>query len=143
MQKKLFWLLAVLMVATAWGAGNSATTRFVVSIPEILMLRINGSTGGNVPVTVKDGRVEPGVLHVEVVANTGWQLTVRATPLEGPVELPPERLFLDGRKLSLMEQTVRLGRGAEGFDLPLEVELLAGEPTGEYHSLLTFELYKL
>ena len=143
MQKKLFWLLAVLMVATAWGAGNSATTRFVVSVPEILILKINGVASGDVPVTVKDGKVDPGVLRVEVVANTGWRLTVRATPLEGPVELPPERLLLDGRKLSLMEQTVRLGSGAARFELPLAVELMPGEPDGEYHSLLTFELYKL
>ncbi|WP_457637337.1 hypothetical protein [Oceanithermus sp.] len=143
MQKKFFWLLVVMLIATAWGAGNSASTRFVVSVPEVLVLKVNGVAGGKVPVRIEGGQVEPGILHVEVLANTGWRLTVRTTPLEGPVTLPAERLSLAGQRLSRLEQTVRIGRGAASIYLPLSVELLPGEPDGEYRSLLTFELYKL
>jgi len=136
-------LLVVLVAGMALGAGASATTRIVVKIPEILVLRINGEAGGRVPVKVVHGRPSPESLHIEVIANTGWRLTVRATSLEGPLVLPPWRVRLGEMRLSGLEQTVRVGRGVRVFDLPLAVELFPGEPDGEYRMLLTFELYKL
>jgi len=97
MHKKLFCLFLVsLMACFAAASGNKASTRFVVSIPEVLLLRINGQTGGRVPVSVSDGRVIPGILRIEVLANCGWRLTVRATPLEGPLGLPPRKIAAGG-----------------------------------------------
>ncbi len=144
MQKRLFlFALVFLLAGFARAGGPGASTRFVVSVPEVLLLRINGVASGEVPVRVSEGQVSPAVLHVEVVANTGWRLTVRAAPLRGPLVLPAERLRLEGRPLSELEQTVRSGAGPAVFDLPLDVELFPGEPKGEYRSLLTFELYRL
>ena len=144
MHKKYFWFfLTLLLAGFAAAAGGQTSTRFVVKMPEVLMLRINGQTGGQVPLLVKGGKVAPGSLHVEVVANCGWRLTVRATPLIGPIVLPPERLRLAGRPLAEYEQVVSLGKGPAKLVLPLTVDFEPGEPLGSYKSLLTFELYKL
>jgi len=144
MHKKHLWIfLALLLAGFAAAAGGQTSTRFVVNMPEVLMLRINGQAGGRVPVLVKGGKVVPGSLRVEIVANCGWRLTVRATPLRGALTLPPERLTLAGQPLSEIEQTVREGRGAAAFDLDLKVRLEPGEPAGPYEGLLTFVLYRL
>ena len=112
-------------------------------MPEVLWFKINGEVTTQVPVRVEGGRVSPGRLHVQVFGNTGWRLTVSASPLEGPLTLPPERLRLGGRELSSLEREVLRGKGAQVFDLDLTIQLLPGEPGGVYEGTLTFELYKL
>ncbi|ADR35702.1 hypothetical protein Ocepr_0240 [Oceanithermus profundus DSM 14977] len=141
MQKKIWIAALTLVLGLAWAGGN--TTNFVVRMPEILWLEINGQPTEQVPVRVEDGRVSPGVLHVRVVGNTAWRLTVTATPLAGPLTLPPERLVLAGQTLSSLERTVREGVGSARFDLNLGVRLEPGEPAGPYEGLLTFVLYRL
>ncbi|WP_293174937.1 hypothetical protein [Oceanithermus sp.] len=141
MQKR--WMLALalmLVLPTAWAGGPSAATRVELRMPEVLMLRINGRDDPNVPVRVVAGHVTPEVLHVEVVANTAWKLTVRSTPLVGPLELPPDRLLLAGEPLSTLARPVRSGQGPAVFELPLDARLQPGEPDGEYRAVLTFEL---
>jgi len=142
MQKELWAAVLMLVLRLAWAGGN-ATTNFVVRMPEILWLEINGRQAEQVPVRVEDGRVSPGVLHVRVVGSTAWRLTVTATPLAGPLTLPPERLVLAGQALSSLERTVREGAGGARFDLDLAVRLEPGEPAGPYEGLLTFVLYRL
>ena len=142
--RKKFWTLGMaLLLGLAWAKGTTATTQFVLRMPEVLILKINGSTDPQVPVRVENGAVSPGVLHVEVLGNTAWRLTVTATPLVGPLTLPPERLVLAGQTLSSLERTVREGAGAARFDLDLAVRLEPGEPEGPYEGLLTFVLYRL
>ncbi len=136
----LFIVLWFTGIATAQSA--QATTRFVVSLPEVLMLRINGEASGQVPVQVSGGEAVPRSLHIEVLAIGEWRLTVRATPLVGPIELPPERLRLAGRPLAEYEQVVSLGRGPAVLDLPLTVDLQANDPPGVYKAMLTFEIYR-
>jgi hypothetical protein len=142
MHKNVWVAVLVLVLGLAW-AGGPTTTHFVVRMPEILWLEINGRPTEQVPVRVQGGRVSPGVLHVRVVGNTAWRLTVTASPLVGPLTLPPERLLLGGRALSSLERTVRVGQGGERFDLELAVRLEPGEPAGPYEGLLTFVLYRL
>ncbi len=142
MQKSVWIGLMMFVLGLAWAGGN-ATTNFVVRMPEILWLEINGQKTSQVPVRVENGQVSPGVLHVRVVGNTSWRLTVTATPLTGPLTLPPERLVLAGQTLSALERTVREGVGGARFDLDLGVRLEPGEPAGPYEGLLTFMLYKL
>lgn len=142
MQKKLWIAALMLVLGLAW-AGGGATTTFAVRMPEILWLEVNGQPTEQVPIHVEDGRVSPEVLHVRVVGNTAWRLTVTATPLVGSITLPPERLALAGKTLSSLEQTVREGVGSARFDLDLSVRLEPAEPTGPYEGLLTFVLYRL
>jgi len=75
-----------------------------------------------------------------VVANTGWVLWARATPLEGPLTLPPERVSVGGLRLSAPPQVLARGWGPFLKRYPLSVELLPGEPTGVYRGTITFNL---
>ena len=82
----------------------------------------------------------PDSVEVLVVANTGWALWVRATPLEGPLTLPPERVSVGGLCPSALPRALARGRGPFLKRYPLSVELLPGEPTGVYGGTITFNL---
>jgi len=141
---RAFWVAAFISAIFVIGASGalspSASTRIVVRIPEVLMLYVNGQAGGELPVRVENGRVIPDRVEVRVVANTAWSLWVRASELRGPITLPPDRLRLGGRRLSLLPQKLVHGRGPARFAWPLAVDLAPGEPKSGYKAVLTFNL---
>ena len=141
MQKQIWTVVLALVLSLAWATGNS--TQFVVRLPEILWMEINGRKTDQVPIHVSDGKITPEVLRIRVISNTAWRLTVTATPLVGPLTLPPERLVLAGLTLSSLERTVREGMGNARFDLELGVRLEPAEPAGPYEGLLTFVIHRL
>jgi len=131
------WFLSAGMVSAQVG---SATTRVEIRLPEILMLYLDQKPGALLPVRVEDGMVVPSSVEVRVIANTGWVLWVRASPLVGPVTLPPERLSIGGLRLSSLPQALVRGRGPFVRRYALSVELEPGEPPGVYRGTITFNL---
>ena len=141
---RMFWkglLIAWLLVlGGAWARGAATSTRVVIRVPEVLMLFLNRKPGGALPVRVEHGAAIPSSVEVRVVANTSWVLWVRATPLAGPLTLPPERLSIGGLRLSSLPQVLARGRGAFLRSYPIGVELEPGEPSGVYRGVITFNL---
>jgi len=84
--------------------------------------------------------VIPESVEVRVVAKTSWVLWVRASPLEGPLILPPERLSVGDLRLSALPRALARGRGPFAKRYPLSVELRPGEPPGVYRGTITFNL---
>ena len=138
--KVLPFLVLALASGLAVGQRASASTRVVIRIPEVLILYLDQKPQAALPIRVEDGAVIPDSVEVRVVANTGWVLWARATPLEGPLTLPPERVSVGGLRLSALPQVLARGRGPFLKRYPLSVELLPGEPTGVYRGTITFNL---
>jgi len=140
--RKVFVLFTtwLLLLATQGNAQAYASTTFVIRVPEVLMLYLDGIPRQSLPIRVEDGRVLPPSVEVRVVANTSWVLWVQASALEGPLTLPPERVKIGDLRLSSLPKPLAQGRGPYHRRFPLEVELLPGEPEGIYHGVLTFNL---
>ncbi len=140
-----FWKVAVFLASVsafglAVGQRAGASTRLVVRVPEVLMLRLEGKPAAALPVRVEGGAVIPDSVEVRVVANTAWKLWVEASPLLGPLELPPDRLRIGDLRLSRLPQVLVQGRGPFVRRYSLSVKLLPGEPTGVYRGTITFNL---
>jgi len=137
---KALFLIALLGAGLAWARAPAVSTRVVIRIPEILMLYLDQKPGTALPVRVENGVVIPSSVEVRVVANTDWVLWVRASPLTGPLTLPPERLSIGGLRLSSLPKALARGRGPFVRRYALFVELEPGEPTGVYRGVITFNL---
>lgn len=135
-----FVIACLLASGTAWARGALAASQVKIRIPEILVLYLDQKPGTTLSVRVNDGVVVPSSVQVRVVANTDWVLWVQATPLTGPLILPPERLSIGGLRLSSLPQALARGRGPFVRRYALSVELEPGEPPGVYRGTITFNL---
>jgi len=137
---KGFVIVCLLASGTVWARGAVAASQVKIRIPEILVLYLDQKPGTTLPVRVNNGAVVPSSVQVRVVANTDWVLWVQASPLTGPVALPPERLSIGDLRLSSLPQALARGRGPFVRRYALSVELEPGEPPGAYRGTITFNL---
>lgn len=149
MRRHVVVLLLALLSLGAWASAQTdASHQVTVRIPTVLRLGLGDDTAAaraEVPlrVEVQDGRyvIDPARTRLEILANSGWQLSASFRPAAGqpvPLQLGIAGAWHDARPYPSVLLEGAATRGVRTVDVDYGLRSLPAD--GTYHGVVTYTL---